>query len=67
MLAVLHCRECGAGLNDRLLLLSRDLCEGCQAEDDRLYGPEDDEPCPFCGDDLCFGNECLDHAERYGW
>lgn len=52
----LHCRDCGTALDDRLLLLGRDLCEWCQAENDRCYGPEDpedDDFCPQCGEEFC--------------
>lgn len=52
--STLHCRECGAALDDGQLLRGRDLCLTCEEEDERLYGPEDeDDVCPQCGETWC--------------
>ena len=32
----LDCVECGTALDERELLLGRDLCDWCKAEEDRL-------------------------------
>lgn len=32
----LHCAQCGTALSDRNLMLGRDFCDYCLAEDERI-------------------------------
>lgn len=40
MAETLHCIECGTALSERELLLDRDLCDWCKAEEDRRFVDE---------------------------